>query len=217
MPPATEAGAWSIGFRTGEARPAAADARGAPGHRRHVDPVRCSPFLGQLVAPPAHRFHDPLHGLRHHVVGVRETPSTSDLSFPSSPTTVFAPFSQSKLGGPVENPRFVSWSNACRRSPLLKNRRVRGRRTPCDGAGVGVSVPALRDSGWHRAGTPPVPCPANRLARRNRRCSPGSSDLFFELTRRRPRAPTLIAKVARPSVGPSQGTESSSSQIIPGG
>ena len=111
-----------------------------------------------------------------------KTPSTSDLSFPSSPTTVFAPFSQSKLGGPVENPRFVSWSNACRRSPLLKNRRVRGRRTPCDGAGVGVSVPALRDSGWHRAGTPPVPCPANRLARRNRRCSPGSSDLFFDMS-----------------------------------
>ena len=70
----------------------------------------------------------------------------------------------------------------CRRSPLLKNRRVRGRRTPCDGAGVGVSVPALRDSGWHRAGTPPVPCPANRLARRNRRCSPGSSDLFFDMS-----------------------------------
>ena len=39
---------------------------------RQIDPVRCSPFLGQLVTPPAHHFHDVRHGLRHHVVGVRK-------------------------------------------------------------------------------------------------------------------------------------------------
>ena len=49
MPPATEAGAWSIGFRTGEARPAAADARGAPGHRttcRRKDPKNLANIVG---------------------------------------------------------------------------------------------------------------------------------------------------------------------------